>query len=88
MASALGVIALLALAGAVLHIAWHLVLAILIWVPSAAGGISIGWYVAIWASNTTLGMGVAILAATLIRAIVARVLAWLWARTFGWMLVR
>lgn len=87
MASALGVVVLLALAGAVLHLAWHLVLAILIGAPSAAGGISIGWYVASWTSNTTLGIGVAILAATLIRAFVARALAWLWASTFGWKLV-
>lgn len=63
MASALGFVVLLALAGAVLHLAWHLVLAILIWALSAAGGISIGWYVASWTSNATLGIGVAILAA-------------------------
>lgn len=88
MASALGVIVLLALAGAVLHLAWHLVLATLIWAPSAAGGISVGWYVATRTDNTILGLGIAILAATLIRACVARALVWLWARTFGWVLVR
>lgn len=88
MASALGFIALLAFAGALLHLAWHLVLATLIWAPSAAGGIGVGWYVATWSGDATLGIGVAILAATLIRAFVARTLAWLWAHAFSGMLAR
>lgn len=71
-----------------MDLAWHLALATLIWAPSAAGGIGIGWYVAIWTDNATLGIGIAILTATLIRAFVARALAWLWARTFGGMLAR
>jgi hypothetical protein len=88
MASALGFIVLLALAGALLHLAWHLALATLIWAPSAAGGIGIGWYVATWTDSATLGIGVAILAATLIRAGVVRALAWLRLHAFGGMLVR
>lgn len=88
MASALGLIVLLGLAGALLHLAWHLALATLIWAPSAAGAIGIGWSVATWTDSATLGIGVAILAATLIRAFVARVLAWLWLHTFGGMLAR
>ncbi len=66
--SALGFIMVLALAGALLHLAWHLVLATLIWAPSAAGAIGIGWSVTAWTGNVALGIGVAIFAATIIRA--------------------
>ncbi len=83
MASALSLIILLALAGALLHLAWHLVLATLVWTPSAAGAIGLGWSVATWTGNAALGIGVAIIAATIIRAGVVRALAWLWLRTFG-----
>jgi len=86
--SALGFFVLLALAGALLHLAWHLALATLIWAPSAAGGIGVGWSVAIWTGNAALGIGVAILAAAMIRAFVARALAWLWLHTFGGVPVR
>jgi hypothetical protein len=88
MASALGFILILALAGALLHLGWHLVLATLIWAPSAAGAIGVGWSVATWTGNAALGIGVAILAATMIRAFVARALAWLWAHTFGEVVAR
>ncbi len=88
MAPVLGFIALLALAGALLHLAWYLVLAVLIWAPSAAGALVVGWYVAIWTDNAFLGIAVAILAATMIRAFVARALAWLWAHTFGEVVAR
>lgn len=88
MASALGFILILALAGALLHLAWHLVLATLVWAPSAAGAIGVGWSVATWTGNAALGIGVAILAATMIRAFVARALAWLWAHTFGEVVAR
>lgn len=88
MASILGFIVLLALAGALLHLAWHLALATLIWAPSAAGGIGVGWSVAMWTGNAALGIGVAIIAATLIRAGVVRALAWLWLHTFGGVPVR
>lgn len=88
MASGLGFILILVLAGALLHLAWHLVLATLIWVPSAAGGIGVGWYVAIWTGSAIIGIGVAILAATILRAFVARASAWLWLHTFGGMLGR
>lgn len=88
MASALGSIVVLALAGAFLHLAWHLVLATLIWAPSAAGAIGVGWSVATWTGNAALGIGVAILAAALIRAFVARASAWFWLHTFGGMPAR
>jgi hypothetical protein len=87
MASALGFIVVLALVGALLHLAWHLVFAALIWAPSAAGAIGVGWYVATWSGDATLGIGAAIVAASMIRAFVARALAWLWSRAFGGMLV-
>ncbi len=86
--SGLGFIIVLALAGALLHLAWHLVLATLIWAPSAAGGLGSGWYVATWTGNAALGIGVAILAATLIRAFVSRALAWLWGHAVSGMLLR
>lgn len=88
MASVLSFIALLALAGALLHLVWYLVLAVLIWAPSAAGALAVGWYVVIWTDNAFLGIAVAILAATMIRACVARALAWLWLRTIGGMPLR
>lgn len=88
MASALGFILILALAGALLHLAWHLVLATVIWALSAAAAIGVGWSVATWTGNAALGIGVAILAATMIRAFVARPLAWLWAHTFGEVVAR
>lgn len=88
MASILGFIALLALAGALLHLAWYLVLAVLIWAPSAAGALALGWYVAVWTDNAFLGIGVAILAATVVRAFVARALAWLLAHMFGEVVAR
>lgn len=88
MASVLGFIALLALAGALLHLAWYLVLAVLIWAPSAAGALAAGWHVAIWTDNAFLGIAVAILAATMIRACVARALAWLWLHAIGAMPLR
>jgi len=67
MTSALGIIAVLALVGALLHLAWHLVLA---------------------SCDAALGIGLAILAASMIRVVVVRALAWLWLHTFGGMLVR
>jgi hypothetical protein len=88
MTSTLGFIVVLALAGALLHLAWRFVLATLIWAPSAAGVIGIGWHVATWTGNVALGMGIAIFAATIIRGAVARALAWLWLHTFGGMLAR
>lgn len=88
MASALGFILILALAGALLHLAWHLVLATLVWAPSAAGAIGAGWSVATWTGNAALGIGVAIFAATIIRAGILRALAWLWSHALDGMLVR
>jgi hypothetical protein len=64
------------LAGALLHLAWRLALAALIWAPSAAGGIIAGWHVALWSEHAGLGVAVAIGVAALIRSFVKAVLAW------------
>ena len=87
MASALGFIVALALVGALLHLAWHLVLATLIWAPSAAGAIGVGWCVATWSGDATLGITMSIVAASMIRAFITRALAWLWSHAFGGMQV-
>jgi hypothetical protein len=68
----------LALAGALLHLAWWLVIATLIWVPSGASAIVVGWYVTQCSESTALGVGVAIATAALVRFTVLR----LWARLF------
>ncbi len=60
MASALVSLCLLTLVGALLHLAWRLALAALIWAPSAAGGILVGWHVALWAEQSGLGVAAAI----------------------------
>lgn len=83
MASALGLMVLLGLAGALLHLAWHLMLATLIWGPSAAGALGAGWYITSWTADAGLGVATAILAASVIRALIARGLAWLWWQTLG-----
>ncbi|MBN8607001.1 MAG: hypothetical protein J0L81_08805 [Caulobacterales bacterium] len=83
MASGISFIALLALAGALLHLAWHLMLATLIWAPSAAGALGAGWYITSWTADAGLGVAAAILAASVIRALITRGLAWLWWQTLG-----
>jgi hypothetical protein len=77
MASAFLCLCCLALAGAVLHLAWRLALAALIWAPSAASGIIAGWHVALWFENAGLGVAAAIGAAALTRTFVNAVMAWL-----------
>lgn len=66
----------LALAGALLHLAWWFVIAALIWAPSGASAIVVGWHVAQWSENTALGVGAAIATAALARFVLLR----LWAR--------
>lgn len=69
----------LALAGALLHLAWWLVLAALIWAPSGASAIVVGWYVAQWSESTAQGVGAAIATAALVRFALLR----LWAHLFA-----
>lgn len=68
----------LALAGALLHLAWWLVIAALIWAPSGASAIVVGWYVAQWSESTALGVAAAITTAALVRFALLR----LWAHLF------
>ncbi len=69
----------LALAGALLHLASWLVIATLIWAPSGVSAIVVGWYVAHWSENTALGVGAAIATAALVRFALLR----LWAHLFA-----
>lgn len=69
----------LALAGALLHLAWWLVIAALIWAPSGAGAILVGWYVAQCSESAALGAAAAIATAALVRF----ALLSLWAHLFA-----
>jgi len=69
----------LVLAGALLHLAWWLVIAALLWAPSGASAIVVGWYVAQWSESTALGVAAAIATAALVRF----ALLSLWARLFA-----
>jgi hypothetical protein len=69
----------LALAGALLHLAWWLVIAALIWAPSGASAIVVGRYVAQWSESAALGVAAAIATAALVRFALLR----LWARGFA-----
>lgn len=68
----------LALAGALLHLAWWLVIAALIWAPSGARAIVVGWYVAKWSESAAIGAAAAIATAALVRF----ALLSLWAHLF------
>lgn len=69
----------LALAGALLHLAWWLVIAALLWAPSGASAIVVGGYVAQWSESTALGVAAAIATAALVRFALLR----LWAHLFA-----
>jgi len=69
----------LVLAGALLHLAWWLAVAALLWAPSGASAIFVGWYVAQWSESTALGVGAAIATAALVRVALLR----LWAHLFA-----
>lgn len=61
--------------GALLHLAWGLLCAALIWAPSGYAGIVTGWYVAESIENVALAVAAALGVSTLVRfAIVA---AWM-----------
>lgn len=70
---------ILALAGALLHLAWWLVLAALVWAPSGASAIVVGWYVAHWSESAALGVAAAITTAALVRFALLK----LWAHLFA-----
>lgn len=69
----------LALAGALLHLAWWLLIAALLWAPSGAGAIVVSWYVAQWSESAALGVAAAIVTAALVRFALQR----LWALLFA-----
>lgn len=53
--------------GALLHLAWAIFRAALIWAPSGYAGIVAGWHVAEGSENTALAVAAALGAATLVR---------------------
>lgn len=61
--------------GALLHLAWGILRAALIWVPSGYAGIVAGWYVAECTENTAMVVAAALGVSTLVRS--AIVTAWM-----------
>lgn len=58
--------------GALLHVAWGILRAALVWAPSGYAGIVTGWYVAECGESAALAIGAALGVSTLVRlAIVA-----------------
>jgi hypothetical protein len=53
--------------GALLHIAWGILRAALVWAPSGYAGIVTGWYVAEWSDSATLAVAAALAVSTLVR---------------------
>jgi len=76
MATALASLCVLVLAGALLHLAWRIALAALLWAPSGAAGLVAGWYVAQGFDTIALGVAAAISAAALVRLALFRL--WVW----------
>jgi len=66
----------LALAGALLHLAWWLMLWVLLWALSGGSAVVVGWYVAEGLESTLLGVAAGVIAAALARIALLR----LWAR--------
>ena len=61
--------------GALLHLAWGILRAALIWAPSGYAGIVAGWYVAECSENTALAVAAALGVSTLARF--AIITAWM-----------
>lgn len=61
--------------GALLHLAWGVIRAALVWAPSGYAGIVAGWYAAECSENTSMAIAAAIGASTLVRF--AIVTAWM-----------
>ncbi|HYD88277.1 MAG TPA: hypothetical protein VEA80_12425 [Vitreimonas sp.] len=66
----------LALAGALLHLASWLALAALFWALSGASAFVVGWYVAERLESTLLGVAAGVIAAALMRFALLRLWAW------------
>lgn len=58
--------------GALLHLAWLLALALLVWVPPGYAGIVCGWYAAQLLESTSAGVAVAVAVAALTRFAILR----------------
>lgn len=61
--------------GALLHLAWGILRAALVWAPSGYAGIVTGWYVAECSESTALAVAAALGVSTLVRF--AIVTAWM-----------
>lgn len=58
--------------GALLHLAWSLLRAAMIWVPSGYAGIVVGWYVAECTDNMALAVAAALGISSLVRFATSR----------------
>lgn len=61
--------------GALLHLAWGILRAALVWAPSGYAGIVTGWYVAQCSGSATLAVAAALVVSTLMRFAIAT--AWI-----------
>lgn len=61
--------------GALLHLAWGIFRAALVWAPSGYAGIVAGWYVAQCSENAAMAVAAALGASTLVRFAIAT--AWM-----------
>lgn len=68
--------------GALLHLAWLLALALLVWVSSGYAGIVCGWYAAQLLESTSAGVAVAVAVAALTRFAILRLAACLFPARF------
>lgn len=75
MAATLQLLLLLVCAGALLHLAWRLLLMTILWAPSAAAGAIAGWHIAQWTEHTALSIFAAITIAAVARMLVHSLLA-------------
>ncbi|MBL8559451.1 MAG: hypothetical protein JNM47_12060 [Hyphomonadaceae bacterium] len=70
--SLLALVLVLLCVGALLHVAWLLALALMVWVPSGYVGILCGWYAAQLLESTSAGVAVAVAVAALTRFAILR----------------
>jgi hypothetical protein len=75
MMSVLALVLALLCVGALLHLAWLLALALLVWAPSGYAGIVCGWYAARLLESTSAGVAVAVAVAALTRFAILRLAA-------------
>jgi hypothetical protein len=82
MTLACGSLCVLVLVGALLHLAWWLAIAALLWAPSGACAIVVGWHVTQGSESIALGGAAAIITAALVRFALLRLWALLFAPRF------